>query len=66
MAMGGLETVDLGFSDLYLELKEKKKKNSDGKRMLLDGSIRGRAQPGYVDNFVTTYSFSDVDMIFLR
>jgi ABC-type multidrug transport system ATPase subunit len=46
MAMGGLETVDLGFSDIYMDLKVKKKKNGSGKRVLLDGSIRGRAQPG--------------------
>ena len=44
--MGGLETADLGFSDLLMELQVGKKKNSDGKRILLDGSIRGRAQPG--------------------
>jgi hypothetical protein len=49
MAMGGLEAVDLGFSDLYMEIKVKKKKNGDNKKVILDGSIRGRAQPGYVD-----------------
>lgn len=48
MAMSGLEAVDLGFSDIYLDLKVKKKQNSDGTKVLLDGSIRGRARPGYV------------------
>jgi ABC-type multidrug transport system ATPase subunit len=59
MAMSGLESVDLGFSDLYLEMKQRKKRrknvtgddndddgNSSDKRLLLDGSIRGRARPG--------------------
>eukprot|EP00529_Nitzschia_sp_RCC80_P009928 CAMPEP_0113481860 /NCGR_PEP_ID=MMETSP0014_2-20120614/22624_1 /TAXON_ID=2857 /ORGANISM="Nitzschia sp." /LENGTH=777 /DNA_ID=CAMNT_0000375365 /DNA_START=288 /DNA_END=2621 /DNA_ORIENTATION=- /assembly_acc=CAM_ASM_000159 len=57
VAMSGLESVDLGFSDLYLEMKQKKKKKkrktkngdeeSNGEtRLLLDGSIRGRARPG--------------------
>eukprot|EP00980_Cylindrotheca_fusiformis_P017644 scaffold5529_cov117-Cylindrotheca_fusiformis.AAC.21 len=46
-AMGGLEAVDLGFSGLYLDLKVKRnKKNGEDKKILLDGSIRGRAQPG--------------------
>jgi ABC-type multidrug transport system ATPase subunit/ABC-type multidrug transport system permease subunit len=47
MAMGGLDSVDLGFSDIRMEL-ETKKKNANGEktRVLLDGSIRGRAQPG--------------------
>jgi hypothetical protein len=49
MAMGGLEAVDLGFSDLYMAVKVKKKKNGDGEKVILDGSIRGRAQSGYVD-----------------
>ena len=57
VAMSGLESVDLGFSDLYLEMKQKKKRKkrttrnehegSNGEsRLLLDGSIRGRARPG--------------------
>jgi ABC-type multidrug transport system ATPase subunit len=48
MAMSGLKSVDLGFSDLYLELSTNKKKNgkNGGPRVLLDGSIRGRARPG--------------------
>jgi ABC-type multidrug transport system ATPase subunit/ABC-type multidrug transport system permease subunit len=47
MAMGGLDTVDLGFSDIRMELETKKKNaNGDKTRVLLDGSIRGRAQPG--------------------
>jgi ABC-type multidrug transport system fused ATPase/permease subunit len=46
-AMGGLETVDLGFSDIRMELKTgKKNANGNGKKLLLDGSITGRAQPG--------------------
>jgi ABC-type multidrug transport system ATPase subunit len=46
---GGLEAVDLVFSDLYMEIKGKKNKSgtsSNGKRILLDGSIKGRARPG--------------------
>ncbi|KAG7340164.1 FHA modulated ABC efflux pump ATPase/integral membrane protein [Nitzschia inconspicua] len=49
MAMSGLESVELGFSDLHLELSTKKnKKNGQnvGTRILLDGSIRGLARPG--------------------
>jgi hypothetical protein len=46
-AMGGLETVDLGFSGIRMELTTgKKKDNGNGKKLLLDGSITGRAQPG--------------------
>ncbi|KAL3923923.1 MAG: hypothetical protein SGILL_001357 [Bacillariaceae sp.] len=47
--MGGLETVDLGFSDIYMELEVKKQRGKNGNsepRVLLDGSIRGRARPG--------------------
>lgn len=45
--MSGLDSVDLGFTDLYLELSTKKKKGTNGEpRILLDGSIRGRARPG--------------------
>jgi ABC-type multidrug transport system ATPase subunit/ABC-type multidrug transport system permease subunit len=46
--MGGLDTVDLGFSHIRLELETKKKSATTGEttRVLLDGSIRGRAQPG--------------------
>lgn len=39
--MGGLESVDLGFSGIRLEIKEK-----GGAKVLLDGSIKGRARPG--------------------
>jgi ABC-type multidrug transport system ATPase subunit/ABC-type multidrug transport system permease subunit len=45
-AMSGLETVDLGFSDIYMKLATKKTKNGNAERVLLDGSIRGRARPG--------------------
>jgi ABC-type multidrug transport system ATPase subunit len=51
--MSGLEAVDLGFSDFYMELATKKKRrdkkngiNTGGPRTLMDGSIRGRARPG--------------------
>jgi hypothetical protein len=53
MAMGGLDQVDMAFSGIRMELntgKKKKKKGSNGDetttRVVLDGSIRGRAQPG--------------------
>ena len=45
MSKKGLETIDLGFSDIRLELKTKKS-NNGGRKVLLDGSIRGRARPG--------------------
>ena len=41
LAMGGLDSVDLGFSDIRMELKGK-----SGYKILLDGSITGRARPG--------------------
>jgi hypothetical protein len=44
--MKGLESVELGFSDIQLVLKAKKKKGENGDKVLLDGSIRGRASPG--------------------
>ena len=48
MAMSGLNAVDLGFSNFYMELATKKKRrdNTGGPRVLMDGSIRGRARPG--------------------
>ena len=48
MAMSGLNAVDLGFSNFYMELATKKKKrdSTGGPRVLMDGSIRGRASPG--------------------
>lgn len=39
-----MEKMDLGFSGFKMELKAKKK--SQTSRLILDGSIRGRAQPG--------------------
>lgn len=36
--------MDLGFSGIFMELKAKKKKQEH--RIVLDGSIRGRARPG--------------------
>jgi ABC-type multidrug transport system fused ATPase/permease subunit len=41
MAMGGLKTVDLGFGDIRMELQTKQ-----GTKVLLDGSLSGRARPG--------------------
>jgi len=40
-AMGGLDSVDLGFHGIRIELKGKR-----GDKLLLDGSIKGRARPG--------------------
>ena len=46
-AKKGLESVDLGFSDIRMELHTgRSKKNGNGVKVLLDGSIRGRARPG--------------------
>jgi hypothetical protein len=39
-----MEKMDLGFSGFQMELKAKKKNQSS--RLILDGSIRGRARPG--------------------
>jgi ABC-type dipeptide/oligopeptide/nickel transport system ATPase subunit len=38
-----MEKMDLGFNGIYMELAAKKKMKS---RVILDGSIRGRARPG--------------------
>ena len=50
MAMGGLDQVDFAFTDIRMELDSGKKKkngnNGDKTRLLLDGSISGRARPG--------------------
>ena len=49
MAMGGLNQVDMAFSGIRMELhtgKKKKGPNGETTRVVLDGSIRGRAQPG--------------------
>ena len=45
MAKKGLESVDLGFSDIRMELQTGRSKKN-GVKVLLDGSIRGRARPG--------------------
>lgn len=45
-AMGGLSSVELGFSDIRMEMKVKKRKGKPATKILLDGSIRGRARPG--------------------
>ena len=39
-----MEKMDLGFGGFFMELKAKKK-NQDS-RIILNGSIRGRAKPG--------------------
>jgi hypothetical protein len=46
--MGGLDQVDMAFSGIRMELNIGKKKGPNGEttRVVLDGSIRGRAQPG--------------------
>jgi ABC-type multidrug transport system ATPase subunit len=47
VSVEGMERVDLAFEDLMMSLEVKKNgKNGDSQRLLLDGSIRGRAQPG--------------------
>ena len=38
------EKMDLGFNGFQMELKGKK--NNQESRLILDGSIRGRARPG--------------------
>jgi ABC-type multidrug transport system ATPase subunit len=43
MAMGGLDQVELGFHGIRLEIQEKKTKVP---RVVLDGSIQGKASPG--------------------
>ena len=43
LAMGGLDQVELGFHGLRLEIQDKKKKE---KKVILDGSIQGKASPG--------------------
>jgi ABC-type lipoprotein export system ATPase subunit len=47
MTKKGLESIELAFQGIQLEMAVKKKKDNDGKpRLLLDGSIHGRATPG--------------------
>ena len=47
MAMGGLESVDFSFSNIRMELDTgRKSKNGDKTRLLIDGSVSGRAKPG--------------------
>lgn len=46
VGMGGREQVELAFEEMLLTLQPKKKKNGAEPRLLLDGSIRGRARPG--------------------
>ena len=40
----GMKKMDLGFNGFRMELKAKKKSKTN--RLILDGSIRGRARPG--------------------
>lgn len=51
--MGGLDQVDLAWQGIKMTLKSKKNKNgtynsnaNNGEKLLLDGSLRGRARPG--------------------
>ena len=41
---GFFQSVEVGFKDVGMVLKQKKKGSAD--RVILDGSIRGRARPG--------------------
>ena len=48
-AMGGLDQVDLAWQDIKMTLqtgKKNKNTNNNGEKLLLDGSLRGRARPG--------------------
>lgn len=44
MHTGFFQSVEVGFEDVTMTLKQKKKGKSD--RVILDGSIRGVAKPG--------------------
>jgi ABC-type lipoprotein export system ATPase subunit len=50
VAMGGMESLDIAFDGIKLALKTKKNgkdpKENSGERLILDGSICGRARPG--------------------
>lgn len=45
---GFFQSVEIGFEDVTMVLKQKKKKGTEGngERVILDGSIRGIAKPG--------------------
>ena len=45
VSLGSVKSLDLGFSDIYMEITTSKKSKAS-KRVVLDGSIKGRAQPG--------------------
>ena len=44
MHTGFFQSVEIGFEDVGMVLKQKKKNKGD--RVILDGSIRGVAKPG--------------------
>lgn len=44
LSTGFFQSVEVGFEDVGMVLKQKKKGAAD--RVILDGSIRGRARPG--------------------
>jgi ABC-type glutathione transport system ATPase component len=47
MTKRGLESIELAFQGIQLEMAIKKKKDNNGKpRLLLDGNIHGTAKPG--------------------
>ena len=45
VTVGTIRSLDLGFSGIYMEVTTSKRSKAS-KRVLLDGSIKGRAQPG--------------------
>lgn len=61
MPLGNLDTVDLGFSDIRLELNTKK-----GTKVLLDGSVTGRARPGRMLAIMVGFEYLTVYLIWLQ
>ena len=61
MPLGNLDTVDLGFSDIRLELNTKK-----GTKVLLDGSVTGRARPGRMLAIMVGFEYLAVYLIWLQ
>jgi len=43
--VGTIGSLDIGFSDIYMEITTQRK-SIPSKRVILDGSIKGRAKPG--------------------
>jgi hypothetical protein len=48
VANESLQKVEIGFEDIQITLKQKKQKED---RLILDGSIRGKALPGRMVRF---------------